>query len=60
MNDTNSSKIKSTSILKSKKYLKNKTSQQIKYLQKIATENVFKKKIFLLGVLKLKKEMKIL
>ena len=44
VNDTNSSKIKSTSILKSKKYLKNKTSQQIKYLQKIATENVFKKK----------------
>ena len=44
VNDTNSSKIKSNSILKSKKYLKNKTSQQIKYLQKIATENVFKKK----------------
>ena len=44
VNDTNSSKIKSTSILKSKKYLKNKTSQQIKYLQKIAVEKVFKKK----------------
>jgi len=39
-------------------YLKNKNLNQIKLSQKLATENVFYKKIFLLEALQFLKEMK--
>jgi hypothetical protein len=39
-------------------YLKNKNINKIIYSQKIATENIFKKKKFLLEALKYLKEMK--
>ena len=40
----NTSKIFGSKILKSHNYLKNKTLDEIKFSQKIATENVFLKK----------------
>ena len=42
--EKNTSKIVSSKILKSHNYLKNKTLDEIKFSQKIATENVFLKK----------------
>jgi len=42
--EKNTSKIVSNKILKSHNYLKNKTLDEIKFSQKIATENVFLKK----------------
>jgi glucose-6-phosphate isomerase len=42
--EKNTSKIVSSKILKSHNYLKNKTLDEIKFSQKIATENVFFKK----------------
>ena len=50
-----SGSINNSSILYSKNYLKNKNLNNIIYAQKEATENVFRKKIFLLEVLKSKK-----
>ncbi len=44
VNDNSSSKLNNKLILKSKKFLKNKSLEQIKFIQKKATENVFKKK----------------
>ena len=42
--DKNSIKLKSNQLLPSMKYLKNKNINEIIYSQKIATENVFKKR----------------
>ena len=42
--ENNSNKLQNKLILNSKKYLRNKTLDQIKIIQKTATENVFKKK----------------
>ena len=50
--EKNSPKIKNNQILYNHSYLKNKSVNQIMYAQKNATENVFKKKIFHLEVLK--------
>ena len=58
VHEKKSKKINNNKILKSQKFLKNKNLSNIIYAQKKATENVFKKKIFHLEVLKLKKEMK--
>ena len=44
VNDDKSIKIKSNQLLSTASYLKNKNIKQIIYSQKIATENVFKKK----------------
>ena len=58
--EKNSTKIKNKNILNEFEYLKNKEISQIMYAQKLATENVFRKKIFHLEVLKSQEEMKIL
>ena len=50
--EKNSLKINNRQILKMQSYLKNKDIDHIIYAQKQATENVFKKKIYLLEVLK--------
>ena len=42
--DYDNNKINNSELLSSRKYLKNKSLYQIKYAQKIATENVFKKR----------------
>ena len=42
--DYDNNKINNSELLSSRKYLKNKILYQIKYAQKIATENVFKKR----------------
>ena len=44
VSEKNSNKIFNKSILEEKNYLKNKTIQEIKFYQKLATENVFLKK----------------
>ena len=44
VSEKNSNKILNKSILEEKNYLKNKTLQEIKFYQKLATENVFLKK----------------
>ena len=44
VSEKNSNKILNKSILEEKNYLKNKTIQEIKFYQKLATENVFLKK----------------
>ena len=44
-------KINNSKLLSNLKHLKNKNLYQIKYAQKIATENVFKKEIYRLEVL---------
>jgi glucose-6-phosphate isomerase len=58
VNENKSQKVNNNLLLSSHNFLKNKNLNQILYAQKNATENVFKKKIFHLEVLKLKKEMK--
>ena len=50
--EKNSDRLINNNILALKNYLKNKDINKILYAQKKATENVFKKKIFLLEVLK--------
>ena len=44
--ERNSKKIKNDNIFKSHKYLKNKSLLDISYSQFLATEKVFKKRIF--------------
>ena len=51
-------KLNHNKIFKSHNYLRNKTLDEIKFSQKIATENVFLKKKFPLDLLKLFIEMK--
>ena len=58
VHDKNSEKINNKLILPSQNFLKNKNLSKVLFAQKKATENIFDKKKFLIGVLKLKKEMK--
>ena len=56
--EKNSHKVNNKFILPTHNYLKNKNLSKITLAQKQATENVFRKKEFLLEALKLKIEMK--
>ncbi len=58
VHEKKSDKINNETILGSREFLKNKSLSDIIYAQKKATENIFKKKIFHLEVLRLSKEMK--